>query len=179
MDVLNDPLLQGILATTEEPKPEIGKNVWAEFPDEVPTKVQLISWTDSWRDSLESNGFGAYLRGELPYELQKLKPRPLIHIPESAEAGKKAVLEAKNSDIEYQNSINESELEARKLEVTTRVASKLRAALRPRAPLKLKALLAKHQCKDSRGNKINDAYDGVAMFLEIEGERTKDVGDYD
>ena len=65
--------------------------------------------------------------------------------------------------------------------MTTRVAAKLKKAMRAKAPLRLEKLLKKHPCRDAlNGNAgILGAYDGIAMYLELEGERTKAVGDYD
>ena len=38
------------------------KTAYPEFPDEKPTKKQLIDWCETWRSELESNGYGAMLR---------------------------------------------------------------------------------------------------------------------
>ena len=76
-----------------------GKASFAEYPDEKPSKVKLIAWLDSWHDDLVGLGYGASLRGEAPYQLAKLRPRPLIVIPADAEASKKLALETENARI--------------------------------------------------------------------------------
>ena len=80
-----------------------GKNVLPDYPDENPTKSALKAWLDAWRDELRATGYSSLLRGEEPYAMAKLAPRPLISvetgtIPDS--------IRAENARIEHQNALN-------------------------------------------------------------------------
>ena len=121
-----------------------GKASFAEYPDEKPSKVKLIAWLDSWHDDLVGLGYGASLRGEAPYQLAKLRPRPLIDIPGDAEASKKLALETENARITHSNDVNKVEYDGKMLDINNVIACKLAKALRPRAPLLLKKLQTAH-----------------------------------
>ena len=62
-------------ATSAEAK-NVTANSFPEFPGEYPTRVQLDAWIKVW-----ITGFGAFARGELPYEVAKLIPRELLAVP--------------------------------------------------------------------------------------------------
>ena len=44
-----------------------------DFPGEHPTKAQLEPWIDTWTEDLNTSGYGAFTRGEVPFEVLKLK----------------------------------------------------------------------------------------------------------
>ena len=72
------------------------------FPGEHPTKAQLEPWLDAWTEDLNTSGFGAFTRGEVPVECLKLKvTRALLTVPSDAAAA--AVIDAKNADITAAN----------------------------------------------------------------------------
>ena len=80
-----------------------------DFPAEHPTKAQLDPWIDSWTEDLNTSGFGAFTRNEVPFEVARLKVlRPLLVVP--ADAGAAAVIDAKNADIKAQNDSMKEEL---------------------------------------------------------------------
>ena len=153
-----------------------GKNVLPDYPDENPTKSALKAWLDAWRDELRATGYSSLLRGEEPYAMAKLAPRPLISvetgtIPDS--------IRAENARIEHQNALNLIEKEGQLRELQNRLAGKLERSLRPKAPLKLERLLQKHKHKEPDGTVVEKSHDGVALFLELEAEENKDVAEYD
>ena len=103
-----------------------GKTAFPEFPGEKPSKLEIKNWLDKWGDGLNASGYGALLRGEVPYDLKKLAARPLLTIPESAEPARKLALETENEKIKFQNTINEEERESRLIELRNRLASNLK-----------------------------------------------------
>ena len=160
-----------------------GKAAWPPFPGEKPSKQKLISWLDSWEDDLNTGGFAALLRDEIPFDCQKLKPRPLIPVPLDADPVRAASYAEKNAQIQYENDLKRDELDARVLECKNRLAAKLKKALRPTAPLLLSRLLAAHAIVDVIDGvklQVPDAYDGVAMFRDIKAMlNAREVSQYD
>ena len=51
------------------------KNVFPEIPGENPTQSEIAAWLDTWTDDWTSHGFAAHLRGDVPFDLLKLKAR--------------------------------------------------------------------------------------------------------
>ena len=47
-----------------------------DFPGEEPSKRALQRWLDTWDDDLNSSGYAAIMRGELPFDVAKLKEVP-------------------------------------------------------------------------------------------------------
>ena len=91
-----DNSIMEIFAVTDSGKTDDGK-MQADFPDypgEKPSKAQLIAWVNKWTHSLETAGYSAQLRRETPFDLEKLKPRPLLTVPDGADAARKAAIEA-------------------------------------------------------------------------------------
>ena len=70
-------------ATSAEAK-NVAANSFPEFPGEYPTRVQLDAWIKVWIEDMNVTGFGAFARGELPYEVAKLIPRDLLAVPTDA-----------------------------------------------------------------------------------------------
>ena len=62
------------------------KTSFPDFPGENPSQADMLKWLDAWHDDLVTSGFSAHLRGELPFELAKLKPRELLPVPSDATA---------------------------------------------------------------------------------------------
>ena len=62
-------------------------NGFPEFPGENPTKVQLEEWIEAWDEDMNQAGFGAFTRGELPYDVAKLVARPLLPVPRYPRSG--------------------------------------------------------------------------------------------
>ena len=160
-----------------------GKAAWPPFPGEKPSKQKLISWLDSWEDDLNTGGFAALLRDEIPFDCQKLKPRPLIPVPLDADPVRAASYAEKNAQIQYENDLKRDELDARVLECKNRLAAKLKKAFRQTAPLLLGRLLAAHAIVDVIDGvelQVPDAYDGVAMFRDIKAMlNAREVSQYD
>ena len=52
------------------------KQTFADYPEEKPSKLAIVHWTDAWLYDLTTAGYGALLRGETPYALAKLAARP-------------------------------------------------------------------------------------------------------
>ena len=148
-------------------------------PGERPTKAALRKWCNSWQDDLSGAGFGAMLRGQEPYEVQKLKARSLLTVPADAEPAKKAALEAENERIQHTNDINKNEKDSRLLEIKTRLAALIDKSMRDVAPIRLAELHAKHQCKDEHGAVIADAHDGFMMFADEKARVTTSVSEND
>ena len=184
MDLL-DEIMQSVMAIDAEKTPESvsegGKASYPEYPGEIPKKADLIKWLDSYGDSLITNGHGAMMRGQVPYTLARLAPRPLLTVPASTadNAAKVMAIVSENERIKHTNETNKTELHGRKLEYMNTVAAKLKIAMRTTAPIKLKKLLAAHPAKDELGADIPDAYDGYGMFADLELERAGDVSEYD
>merc|ERR1712185_204163 len=66
------------------------------------------------------------------------------------------------------------------LEMKTRLGSKLRRALRPKAPLLLKKLTDAHPAKDSSGTAVgDDAIDGVEVWKALKVTKDEAVREYD
>ena len=62
------------------------KTSFPDYPGENPPQADMLKWLDAWHDDLVTSGFSAHLRGELPFELAKLKPRELLQVPTDATA---------------------------------------------------------------------------------------------
>ena len=130
------------------------------FPGEHPTKAQLEPWLDAWTEDLNTSGFGAFTRGEIPVECLKLKvTRALLAVPSDAAAA--AVIDAKNADITAANDAMKDEFDSKLVELKNRLAGKLSRAMRPHAKVRLKALLS--SCKIGS----DGSYDGEKMWKAL------------
>eukprot|EP00965_Chrysotila_dentata_P110382 3646779-Pleurochrysis_carterae.AAC.1 len=56
------------------------------FPGELPKKVELKRFLESFQDATDQKPYGAMLRGELPYAAFSLTPRNLDDIPPIADS---------------------------------------------------------------------------------------------
>ena len=74
------------------------KTSFPDFPGENPPQAEMLKWLDAWHDDLVTSGFSAHLRGELPFELAKLKPRDLLPVPSDASAAETLVHVAASLD---------------------------------------------------------------------------------
>ena len=74
------------------------KTSFPDFPGENPPQADMLKWLDAWHDDLVTSGFSAHLRGELPFELAKLKPRELLPDVEEVE------MEAGDEDLSSEGS---------------------------------------------------------------------------
>ena len=79
------------------------KTSFPDFPGENPPQAEMLKWLDAWHDDLVTSGFSAHLRGELPFELAKLKPRDLLPVPSDATAA--ISVDIQNASIKHQNEI--------------------------------------------------------------------------
>ena len=116
-----------------------GKTSFPDFPGEAPTKLEIVTFIETWTDDLNSTGFSAPLRNQLPFELAKLKRRDLLTVP--ADPALAASVNAENARIAHQNELNKTELESRLHEIQNRLAAKLSRAMRSKAPLLLAKIL--------------------------------------
>ena len=131
-----------------------------DFPGEHPTKAQLEPWIDTWTEDLNTSGYGAFTRGEVPFEVLKLKVmRPLLNVPADASAA--AVINAKNADIEASNDAMKEEYESKLNELRNRLAGRLSRALRKNANQRLKALNV--SCRIGTSGSV----DGEKMWLAL------------
>ena len=151
----------------------LSKTTRPDYPAETPTFSQKKKWREAWRDSLQTAGLAAVLRGEVPFELLKLQPRPLI--PETDQSSDN--IKVANADIANKNRINREELEGRIREIKTRLGAAICASLRPHAPLKLEKLKKDYPLLNASGTAIPDAYDGVEMFKKLDSDDT--VSEYE
>jgi hypothetical protein len=71
MDTLDD-IIRSTFVVDAEPDNKDGKAAYPDFPGEKPSKVELVSWLDKWDDGLNSLGYAAPLRGDVPYDVKKL-----------------------------------------------------------------------------------------------------------
>ena len=110
-------------------------------------------------------GFGAFTRGELPYDVAKLVARPLLPVPTEVE--KQAAVLVKNSEITYQNSVIKIEQQGKLIEIKNRLASRIAKAMKKTAKLRLQALQAKHGLKAADGTVIRGSFDGDSMYKEL------------
>ena len=153
-----------------------GKPDLPTHPGEKPSKVAHKKWAALWRAAFTTLGYGSFLRGELPAEIQLLADRTLL--PEGDTPNPAIV--AKNGDITYANAQNKIKRDALLIEYKNRAYAKLMPALESKAPLRLKRLKEKHQLKDSSSTPIPNSYDGIAMFLEEEADaESGTVSEYD
>ena len=126
----NDAMFNQVMIA-DDAQADSGKPTWPAFPGERPAKQKLIAWLDAWEDDLNTAGFSAIMRGELPFECQKLKPRELLSVPADADPLRVALYAEKNAQIQFDNEIKKDECDARILECKNRLAAKLKKALRP------------------------------------------------
>ena len=57
-------------------------SAFPEFPGEHPSKAQLEPWLDAWTEDLNTSGYGAFTRNEVPHECAKLLIlRGLLAVP--------------------------------------------------------------------------------------------------
>ena len=153
-----------------------GKASFPDYPGENPTKSVIIAWCDTWQDDLTGIGCSAPLRGELPHEIKKLVDRRLLPVP--ADAALAVSVTNENARITDLNAANEIERQDKLREIQNRVAGKLKRALRPKAPLLLKALLTKYQHRVSAAadaDLVDESYDGIAMFKAIKAKSKEAV----
>ena len=176
---MTDHIINSIFAVAhDDGNPDTVKSAFPEYPGENPTKSTLVSWVKHWEYDLDANGYSAPRRGEVPFELKKLEAREPIPVPRTADDARKAAIELKNAEIEHANKVNKAEFDARILEMKTRVAVKIKKALHINAPILLKSLLTKHQCKEG-DTWVPDAHDGFAMFKELASKIDVRVSDTD
>ena len=174
--ILNEIMAVQMDGTTEDGKQKTDLPV---YPGENPTKSELMTWCDAWSDHLTATGYSAALRGAMPYEHVKLKPRARIPVPADAETARKAAIESKNQEIDHDNSIKKEELESRELEIQSRLFGKLSKSMRSTAPIKLKNLQAEFAIKDSEGANVPGAFDAIKIFLSLQKEsKTSDMNHY-
>ena len=127
-------------------------------PGETPTRALHKRWAERWRADLSSTaGFSSLMRGDLPIEIKKLADRDLIPEP----SGGNVTIAMSNENIKHQNMLNKIKRDARLDEIKNRMAARIITAMRPKAPLRLKKLMDKHQKTDSAGNKIDNSTTGT------------------
>ena len=151
-------------ATSAEAK-NVAANSFPEFPGEYPTRVQLDAWIKVWIEDMNVAGFGAFARGELPYEVAKLIPRDLLAVP--TDAALAAVVAEKNAKLMHDNKLLKIERDSRFVEMRNRLASRLAKSMGTTAALRLLALQTKHAYKKADGTVIVHSFNGEAMFVEL------------
>ena len=141
-----------------------------EFPSEEPETRDFNEWIDCAGPVLQRAGHGPAMRGEMPPGLHQLSFQ--MGMPELSklsdderakvgpvEAAKHDLLVAENSrkkaaaQMAYDSTIRE---------FNNKLAANLDVAMRKTAPLRLKALLTKHE--DAT---VSGVYDGGAMWREL------------
>ena len=138
-----DDLFRLAMAADGEPIPDTGNNGKASFPEypgEKPTKLEQITWLDTWKDDLIAGGYGALLRKETPFALAKLLPKSMHDVTSVTDEARKFTLELDNARISSENARNKIEYDSRMVELKNGLASKLKKSLRAKAPLLLKTI---------------------------------------
>ena len=144
------------MAPSDEDK--IGKTLIPDYPSERPDKQAFDLWFAKSSTVLTQNGYGSLVRGEVPYELRKLAPRPLLPVP--ADAAGAASANSKNDEIVWQNKVNADDLQARTQEIETRMGATLWHAFQKNAKLTWDGLSAAHGIKDGAGVVILGSHTG-------------------
>ena len=121
----------------------------ADYPSERPDKQAFDKWFAKATTTLTTQGYGSLLRQEVPYELRKLIPRPLVVIPADPTAAAAAAV--KNADIQWQNDVNAKDVEARTQEIETRLGAALWQAFQANAKLSWEVMAEGNQYKDGGG----------------------------
>ena len=152
------------------------KTSFPDFPGENPPQAEMLKWLDAWHDDLVTSGFSAHLRGELPFELAKLKPRELLPVPTDAAAAVSVTIQ--NSSITHTNEINATEIKERTIELDNRLARKIAKSMRKKAPIRLKKLLKDHQLKNTDGSVKDDCFKGADMWNELSRMRNRELSEY-
>ena len=152
------------------------KKQWKDYPSEKPRKDELVAWIEAWSDDLTQAGYAPLLRGEEPFELQKYAQRDML-----ADDGTNPAILAKNADIKHANDQNAKTREAQLTEIKVRAGSRLAAAMRKTAPLKLKVLFKKFGFRDKETNElmVPPIMDGIAGFKELCTDVDDEVSEYD
>ena len=151
-------------ATSAEAK-NVAANSFPEFPGEYPTRVQLDAWIKVWIEDMNVTGFGAFARGELPYEVAKLIPRDLLAVP--SDAALAVGVAEKNAKTVHDNKLLKIEKESRLVEMRNRLASRIAKSMGTTAALRLLALQTKHAYKKADGTVIIHSFNGEAMFEDL------------
>ena len=151
-------------ATSAEAK-NVAANSFPEFPGEYPTRVQLDAWIKVWIEDMNVTGFGAFARGELPYEVAKLIPRDLLAVP--SDAALAVGVAEKNAKTVHDNKLLKIEKESRLVEMRNRLASRIAKSMGTTAALRLLALQTKHAYKKADGSVIIHSFNGEAMFEDL------------
>ena len=151
---------------------EAERTAWPAFPGENPNRLDLSTWVEAWRGDFTTAGYGAILRKDLPYDIKKLKERPLLAVP--ADAAVAVTVTAENEKIKYQNELIVVERNARIRELKTRMHAKLQKGMRDKARTRLEELEKKFTVTDTEGITY---IEGDKMFFELEAlVKTADVG---
>lgn len=110
-------------------------------------------------------GFGAFARGELPYEVAKLIPRELLAVP--TDPALAVGVTEKNAKTIHDNKLLKIERESRLVEMRNRLASRIAKSMGTTAALRLLALQTKHAYKKADGSVIIHSFNGEAMFEDL------------
>jgi hypothetical protein len=149
-------------------------SVMPDFPGERPDRQAFDAWFDSASSHLTRVGYGSLIRGEVPYELRKLAPRPLLVVPSDAAAA--VAIVNKNVEIEYANAVNKLDVDARTQEMQARFGAVLFASFKGKAKLRWKSLADKHCFKDGAGVPVPGSVNGSLVWKDIAALRTAALG---
>ena len=145
-----------------------GSAALPQFPGEKPSFKHLKQWLESSKSTLEQTIYGPALRGEHPPHLVHLTIKRDTGIndlsaEDKAKAGPLEIarFEQMVAKARMDEDIRKKQLSIGEREYKNKLAALLQSALRPKAGLLLKKLLADH--KDS----VHDTYDGVKMWQAL------------
>ena len=146
MDEIDNLFATVLVSMADDGKTESPtKSSFPDYPEENPTKSAAIRWLDTWEDDLNSSGYAAIMRGELPHDVARLTDRELLDVPaaasDAATVSRRTAIESENARIEFTNKQNKAERIAKVTELKNRVAAKLKKAMRFTAPIKLQELM--------------------------------------
>ena len=150
-----------------------------EFPGENPDVLLIKEWIDKASDQVVAGGLSALVRGGIPPELAKLKPKRHIVAQHGATDATVTAVAAKNLEIDVQNMENKAELDDKLDEYSTRFGAAIAKCMRKNAPNRLKNMQRKAQKKTTGGDDIENCYDGVVMWKDLLALGTGDVRESD
>ena len=118
----------------------VASSGFPDFPGEHPSRAAMERWVTTWTEDMGTAGFGAFTRGEIPFEVEEFNVvRNLITVPSDPAAA--AVIAGKNADIEAANDAMKLKYKAKLCELRNRLAAKISRAMRPNAKMRFKVAL--------------------------------------
>ena len=77
---MTNAILDKIDVRIADDAPNTDYTAFADFPGEKPGKAALKRWIENWSNDLDNTGYSAFMRHEIPFELQKFEPQAIIDL---------------------------------------------------------------------------------------------------